>query len=74
MGSKIIPHTHNPNRNLIKGCWYRAIVFNGAVFNFWVQRKLKRNELRPVALEFIGENIYEIKDIDSVRKLEGELK
>lgn len=69
----IKPQACNPHRSLIKGYWYKAIVFSGAEFEFWVERKLKRWELRDVAHEFIGKEIYDFKDIESVRKIKKDI-
>jgi len=69
------PHVHNPTGGMVAGCWYRAVMFNGAVFEFWVSRKLKPKQARQVALEFANGDygrVYEEGDVESCRKLKGE--
>ena len=66
----------NPTGGLVSGHWYRAVAFNGAVFEFWMGHKLKRPELCPTASAYAdpgipGETVYGPEDFDSVRKVKG---
>jgi len=59
----------NSAPGFVEGRWYGVWVLGGAHCRFWVSRKLKRNELRLVALEYLdGE--YENCDIDKVRLID----
>ena len=72
--SKLVAHPYNPTHGLVAGRWYNAAMSNGAVFTFWVQRKLTRKEARTLALEFAdphNHGIYGPEDIESVRKVKG---
>ena len=65
--ARIGPLSHNPNPALVKGYWYKVITFNSE-FTFWMPYKLtKHKEKRYIALEFIGDDVYELEDIESVR-------
>jgi len=62
-----VPRAYNPESCLVKGQWYNVTILGG-VHAFWVRRQLNRAELRPVALEFMGSDIYTLDEIESVRK------
>ena len=62
-----VPRAYNPESCFVKGQWYNVTILGG-VHAFWVRRKLDRAELRPIALEFMGPDIYTLDDIESVRK------
>lgn len=63
------PDESNWTGGLVKGAWYQVKTFNANDWMFWVERKLTRAELKPVALMFVGGDIYELDDIDSVREV-----
>ena len=64
---EVKPQAYNPYPGLVAGTWYSCIAL-GSYFLFWVCRPLTRKELRPVAHEFIGKDIYDLEDIERVRK------
>ena len=63
------PHDHNPTGGLVAGQWYKVVMFNGLTEVFWAPRKLTRKQARRFALEFVGKEIYEPEDIESVRSV-----
>lgn len=67
---KVEPLPYNPNPVLVKGYYYKVITFNSE-FEFWTANKLKRKELKQIALDFIGDNVYELEDIESVRLIKN---
>lgn len=64
----IEPQACNPITGFVRGQWYRVSAL-GSTFEFWVPRRLHRSELRPVALRFIGPDVYAPNEIDSVRAI-----
>jgi len=62
------PLPDNPTGGWVQGQFYQAIVL-GSEFVFWFPRKLKRSELKTVALEFAGADVYDPGDVDSVRAI-----
>ena len=69
---EIKTYDHNPTGGLVAGRWYEATMNNGAVFTFWVPRKLTRKEARAAALKFADphdHDIYGAEDIESVRSV-----
>ncbi len=62
----------NPTGGFVRGFYYVAVFFNGAIFDFWAGRKLDRKEARQAALIMAnGDYIlppYDEDDIESVRK------
>jgi len=62
-------HTYNPTGGLVAGRWYKVTMSNGMAEEFWAPRKLTREQARRLALEFVGEDIYDPEDIESVRSV-----
>lgn len=62
----------NPTGGFVRGCYYAAKFFNGAIFNFWAGRKLDRPEARQAALIMANGDYllppYDEDDIKWVRK------
>ena len=66
---------HNPTEGFIRGHYYTAEFFNGAIFDFWAGCKLNRKEARQAALIIANGDynppIYNKEDIVSVKKSKG---
>jgi len=62
----------NPYPNVVRGSYYLAEFFNGAIFIFWSGRKLNRKEARQAALIIANGDYwpppYDKDDIRWVRK------
>lgn len=58
----------NPTDGFVRGCWYAAEFFNGAIFDFWSGRKLNRKEARQAALIMAnGDYILPPYDEDDIK-------
>ena len=63
------PLAHPGYGGMVTGQWYQITLLGADDWYFWVPRKLKRKELRPVALQFVNPDVYASQDIDSVRAI-----
>ena len=59
-------------QSMVRGCTWKARMFNGAVFEIWTPTDIKQHDARRLLLEFAEH--YKSNDIESIWKTEGERK
>lgn len=63
---------YNFSNGIVRGYYYAAEFFNGAVYDFWAGKKLNRKQARRAAVLMANGDynppIYKAEDIVSVRR------